>query len=281
MKIYPIITENWKMDGGVAFGVVPQSIWKKLIEPDENNLVNITTRCLLVDDGERRILFDAGMGKKQSDKYYGFRYLFGEENLEQSLKSYGYAPDDITDVVFTHLHDDHCGGAVKLDEEGNPELVFKNAMHYCSKEQWTWANNPNKREIGSFFKINFTPLKEAGKMTLIEEEGDFTESISFRMMNGHTQGLIIPVIRNNDDVFVFMTDLIPSSANIPIPFIASVDIQPLEALKEKEMFLTEAADNGYYLIFQHDYYVECCSVTRTEKGVRMHKECKIKEIMMN
>ncbi|MEZ5197223.1 MAG: MBL fold metallo-hydrolase [Bacteroidales bacterium] len=268
MKVFPIITENWKMDGGVAFGVVPRTMWQKLAEPDENNLVKITTRCLLVDTGEKRILFDTGMGRKQNEKYYGFRFLFGDDNLEDSLKSRGYELKDITDVVFTHLHDDHVGGAVKIGANGKPELVFKNAMHYCSKDQWEWANFPNKREIGSFFKENFSPIDEAGKLTLIEDEGEFCKGIHLRIMNGHTVGMIIPIIHLEEKSLAFMADFIPSSTHIPLPYIASVDIQPLVALKEKEAFLNEAAENNYTLIFQHDYDVEACTVKHTENGVR-------------
>lgn len=274
MKIFPVISENWKMDGGVAFGVVPRTMWQKLAEPDENNLVKITTRCLLVDTGDKRILFDTGMGRKQNDKYYGFRFLFGDDNLESSLQSHGYELDDITDVVFTHLHDDHVGGAVKLGSEGKPELVFKDAMHYCSKAQWEWANFPNKREVGSFFKENFIPLQEAGKLTLIEQEGPFCEGISFRLMSGHTVGMIIPLLNIGVETIAFMADFIPSSAHIPLPFIASVDIQPLVALKEKEAFLNESADNHYTLIFQHDYDLESCTVKHTEKGVRVDNSVK-------
>ena len=279
MKIYSVISEHWKMDGGVAFGVVPKTIWKKLIEPDENNMVNITTRCLLVVEDERKVLFDVGMGRKQSEKYYGFRHIFGDHTIEKSLDEIGYSTDDITDVVFTHLHDDHCGGAVKFDKNGNPELVYKNALHYCSKEQWEWANHPNKREIGSFFKVNFEPIKKAGKMKLIEKENPFTQHISFRIMNGHTQGQIIPVIKAIDKTFVFCGDFIPTAANIPLPFIPSVDIQPLETLKEKERFLKEAVDNNFYLIFEHDYYTECCDLEETEKGIRMKNALNLKEIL--
>ena len=280
MKIYPIVAENWKMDGGVAFGVVPQTLWKKLAEVDENNLIRITTRCLLVDDGRRRILFDVGMGRKQSDKYYGFRHIFGDDSIGQSLAAIGYSKDDITDVVFTHLHDDHCGGAVEWDDDGQPVAAFKNAMHHCSRAQWDWANNPNKREIGSFFKINFTPLMESGKMSLIEEEGPFTDQISFRIMNGHTRGMIVPLIQAGEKVLVFAADFIPLAANIPLPFIASVDIEPLEALKEKEKFLEEAVEKGYYLVFEHDYDVECCSLALTEKGVRMDRQFTLNQILM-
>ena len=280
MKIIPVIAENWKMDGGVAFGVVPQTIWRKLVEPDDRNLIKITTRCLLVDDGKRRILFDVGMGRKQNEKYYGYRHIFGEDTLINSLKSNGYTPDDITDVVFTHLHDDHCGGAIALNEQGDPEIVFKNAMHHCSKAQWEWANNPNKREIGSFFKINFEPLMKAGKMKLIDQAGPFTDHITLRIMNGHTRGMFVPVITAGERTLVYAADFIPLAANIPLPFIASVDIEPLEALKEKETFLQEAVENGYYLVFEHDYAVESCTLIATEKGVRVDKEISLNEILV-
>lgn len=279
MQIHTIIAENWKMDGGVAFGVVPQTIWKKLAEPDENNLVKITSRSLLIKTEDRLILIDTGMGRKQNDKYYSFRFLFGEDSFEQDFKKLGYQFEDVTDVIFTHLHDDHCGGAVKIDESGNPELVFKNANYYCSKEHWEWANNPNKREIGSFFKANLAPIKESGKLILLDEPGEFCDGIYFKVVNGHTQGMIIPFVELDGKVFVFMADFIPSAAHIPIPFVASVDIQPLIALQEKEHFLNEAADNGYILIFEHDYDMEACTVKHTDKGVRVDKSLTVKEIL--
>lgn len=280
MKIFPVIAENWKMDGGVAFGVVPRTLWKKLIDVDENNLVKITTRCLLVDDGERKILFDVGMGRKQAEKYYGFRHIFGDESIKNSLHKLGYTADDITDVILTHLHDDHCGGALFLDEDNHPLPVFKNAMHHCSRAQWDWANNPNKREIGSFFKLNFSSLMESGQLNLVDEEGEFIPGIDFRIMNGHTVGMIVPLIKAGDQTFVFAADFIPLAANIPLPFIASVDIQPLEVLKEKESFLNEAVKNNYFLIFEHDYYTEACSLTSTEKGVRIDRKFMLNEILV-
>jgi glyoxylase-like metal-dependent hydrolase (beta-lactamase superfamily II) len=279
MKIFPIIAENWKMDGGVAFGVVPQTIWRKLAEPDENNRIKITTRCLLVEDGGRLVLIDTGMGRKQSEKYYSYRHLFGEENLRDSLNRVGYTFDDITDVLFTHLHDDHCGGAVRYDESRNPELVFKNAKHYCSEDQWHWAMNPNKREIGSFFKENLQPIEMSGKLILLKQEGHLTENISFRFFNGHTQGLIVPLIQFKGNAVVFLADFIPASSHIPIPFIASVDIQPLVALKEKEAFLKEAADEHYILVFEHDFETECCTVNHSDKGVVLDRAFKLKDLM--
>jgi glyoxylase-like metal-dependent hydrolase (beta-lactamase superfamily II) len=279
MKIHAVVAENWKMDGGVAFGVVPKTIWKKLVEPDKNNLVKIISRSLLIETDNRLILIDTGMGRKQNEKYYSYRFLFGEESMENAFHKLGYQFDDVTDVIFTHLHDDHCGGAVKFNADKNPELVFKNAMHYCSREQWEWANNPNKREMGSFFKVNFIPIKESGKLTLLDGPGEFCEGISFRIMNGHTQGMVVPFIENEGKTFVFMADFIPSAAHIPIPFIASVDIQPLIALKEKELFLNEAADNSYVLIFEHDYDTESCTVIHTEKGIRVDKSFTLEEIL--
>ncbi|MBN2173682.1 MAG: MBL fold metallo-hydrolase [Bacteroidales bacterium] len=279
MEIYPLIAENWKMDGGVAFGVVPQTIWRKLVEPDDNNMVKITSRCLLVKHHDRLILFDTGMGNKQSKKYYGYRFLFGHDSLQSNFKKSGFSFDDVTDVVFTHLHDDHCGGAVNLNEKGEPELLFKNATHHCTSGQWEWANHPNKREIGSFFKINFQPIEEAGKLNLIESEGEFLPGIDFRFMNGHTQGMIVPLFRLDNKTVVFMADFIPSAAHIPVPFLASVDIQPLVALQEKEQFLNEAAYKGYYLVFEHDYDTECVNVVHTGKGVRADKTFRLNEFL--
>ncbi len=279
MTVHTLTAENWKMDGGVAFGVVPQSIWKKSIEPDEYNLIPITTRCLLVQEGNRKILFDTGMGRKQSEKFYGFRHLFGEENLGSSLKAIGLSESDITDVVFTHLHDDHCGGAMRPGADGNPEPVFPNADYHCSAAQWDWARNPNKREAGSYFPVNLDPLQESGRLHLIREPGPFSENIDLRFMHGHTAGLIVPLVRAGNKTLVFPSDLVPLAANIPLPYIASVDIQPLVAMKEKEQFLEEAVEEGYFLVFQHDYHIECCSLEHTDKGVRMAKDFSLKEIL--
>jgi glyoxylase-like metal-dependent hydrolase (beta-lactamase superfamily II) len=279
MKIFPVIAENWKVDGGVAFGVVPKGIWSKLMEPDENNMVKITTRCLLVEDENRLILFDVGMGRKQNEKFYGFRYLFGDDDLQNNLSELGYTFDDITDIVFTHLHDDHCGAATKLNDDNKTELVFKNASFHVSKEQWDWANNPNKREIGSFFQLNLKPLADTGRLNFIEKAGYFTKNIELRMVHGHTQGQLIPLLSFKGQTFVFMGDFIPAAVNIPLPFIPSVDVQPLLTLKEKASFLNEAADKDYYLIFEHDYDIECCTVMQTEKGVRLNKTYRLNEIL--
>lgn len=268
------------MDGGAAFGVVPQTIWGKLIQPDENNLIPITTRCLLVqeDDG-RNILFDTGMGRKQSEKYYGYRFIEGDHDLIASLKKQGLTPEDITDVVFTHLHDDHCGGATYRDRDGAIRLTFPKATHHVSEAQWLWAIHPNSREAGSFFPVNLKPLEESGQLNLIKEPGNFSEHITLHRFDGHTRGQLIPEIRINGKTLFFTADFIPSPAHIPIPFVASVDIEPLIALKEKEQFLDEACEKGWILLFQHDRDTEACTLVRTEKGVRAGENLRLTEIL--
>jgi glyoxylase-like metal-dependent hydrolase (beta-lactamase superfamily II) len=260
------------MDGGAAFGVVPRSLWQKFCPPDENNMIEVTTRCLLVEQDDRLILFDAGMGRKRDDKYYSYRYLSPRVSLGDSFKEAGYTFGEVTDVVFTHLHDDHCGGAIAL-QGGVPVPVFPNAMHWCSSSQLDWALHPNKREAGTFFSDNILPLLESGRMKTIEREGEFTEGISFRIFDGHTRGQIIPFFDTGKGIFVFAGDFIPTSAHLPLPYIASVDIEPLTALKEKEEFLEEALRQGFILIFEHDPLQECCTLAATDKGIRAGRFC--------
>ncbi len=271
MKLYVINAENWKIDGGVSFGVVPKTIWNNLYPADDRNLINISSRCLLIEENSRLILIDTGMGNKRDEKYYSYRYLFGNDSLEKNIKKYGFSFDDISDVIFTHLHDDHVGGSVKYNERNDLELVFKNADFWVTKDQWNWAVHPNKRESASYFKDNFIPLLQSGKLHFIENQVKFYENIYLRIYNGHTQGQIIPMINYNGKIIVFMADFIPSAAHIPLPYIASVDIQPLITLKEKEIFLNEAVSKNYILFFEHDYYNECCTVKNTEKGIRCDK----------
>lgn len=268
MKLFSLNAENWKMDGGAAFGLVPKTIWSKNYPADELNYLNMKSRCLLVEDGEKLILIDTGMGRKRGEKYYSFKFIFGDDSLEKGLANHGFTTDDITDVLLTHLHDDHVGGAIKLTEDGtSTEFVFKNAMHWVSKAQWDWAMNPNKREAGTYFKDNFVPLQQFGKLTFIENEGDFTDNIKLRIFDGHTRGQVIPIIHHNGKKICYMADFIPSTAHIPIPYIAAVDIQPLIALEEKEAFLNEAVEGKYYFYFEHDFYTEVCNLKRGEKGI--------------
>jgi len=267
MKLIPIIADSWRMDGGVAFGVIPKSLWQRYYPVDENNTIPIVSRCLLIDDGERRILIDTGMGRKQDKRYYSFKYLSEEFDLVSSLASAGYEPSDITDVLFTHLHDDHVGGAVYRDADGRLMLQFPCARHWVSSAQWKWALNPNKREGASYLPENLQPLKDI--IILIDEPGDFTDEIRLAFHSGHTMGQIVPTIQKNDATIVYCGDFIPSAAHIHVPFIASVDIQPLLAMEEKEVFLEMAQELGYVLFFEHDAVNEAGRVELTEKGYRL------------
>jgi glyoxylase-like metal-dependent hydrolase (beta-lactamase superfamily II) len=270
MNLYVIKAENWKIDGGASFGVVPKTIWGKFIPSDENNLINSCSRCLLIKDNSKLILIDTGMGNKQSEKFYGYLHLFEDNNLENAFSKNGFSFDDVSDVIFTHLHYDHCGGGVKYNKDKTEtQLVFKNATYWCSKAQWDWAVNPNAREKASYFKENFLPVMEKKHLKFINDEVNFKSNIYLKIYNGHTQGQIIPMIRYKGKIIVFVSDFIPSVAHIPLPYIPSYDIQPLISLKEKEDFLNKAADKGFILFFEHDYYNECCTVKHTEKGVRV------------
>lgn len=278
MELIPLIADNWKMDGGVAFGVVPKSIWAKLHVPDENNAIKITTRCLLIKQAERTILIDTGLGNKQSDKYYAVRYRESGTDIVHSLEKAGLTKDDISDVLFTHLHDDHVGGATFYSEIGEPECVFKNAQYWVSDTQWNWALNPNKREGAAFFKDNLIPLIKSGRLNLLKEGMQPFEQITLKVYNGHTRGQIIPFINLANHTVVFMGDFIPTQSNIPIVYIPSVDIEPLESLDEKEKFLNEAADKQYVLFFEHDYSNECCTVIKTDKGVVAQHSFKLSDL---
>lgn len=269
MKIYSIETGNLKLDGGAMFGVVPKVIWNKVYPSDENNLCNWAMRCLLIVDGDRKILIDSGVGDKQDDKFLGHYYLNGDDTLEKSLAKLGYSADDITDNVLTHLHFDHVGGSVKYNE--NKELVptFKNATYWVSKAQWEWATKPNRREKASFLSENIIPMMEKGKLELIEEEGEFLPNVEARIYNGHTDGQIVPHIHYKGKIVTFMGDLLPSTAHIPMPYVMAYDTRPLLTLDDKKKFFSEAVEKEYVLFFEHDLYNECCTLQDTPKGVRL------------
>jgi glyoxylase-like metal-dependent hydrolase (beta-lactamase superfamily II) len=268
MEISLLVADRWKMDGGVAFGVVPKSLWSKTYPADENNMNDIVTRCLLVKRENRIILFDAGLGSKRDPKYYAYRFRDEKDLLMKALKHQGLSPEDITDVVFTHLHDDHVGGATYRDAVTSESVpLFLNASYWCSQSQWEWAMNPNKREGAAYFQDNLQPLLKTGRLNFIHEQEDWLPGISLRVMNGHTMGQIIPIIDFNDKKLVFVADFIPTTAHIPIPYVPAVDVQPLVTMAEKDKFLNEAAEKNYILIFQHDALCQCCTVEKTEKGV--------------
>lgn len=279
MKLYSVNAGHFKLDGGAMFGVVPKSMWEKWNVPDEKNMCNWAMRCMLIEDEGRLILVDNGMGNKQSEKFFGYYFLNGDDTLEKSLAKYGFSKDDITDVFLTHLHFDHCGGSIEKDGE-NLVPAFKNATYWSNEKHWQWATQPNDREKASFLKENILPIKESGRLKFIEvQEGiEFSKNINLRFVNGHTQSMMLPQIKYKDKTIVYMADLLPSVAHIPIPYIMAYDTRPLETLVEKKTFLSEAHQNNYILFFEHDPEIECCNLQLTAKGIRSNETFKLDEI---
>lgn len=275
MKLYPIEAGNFKLDGGAMFGVVPKTIWNKTNPADDNNLIDIAARCLLIEDGKRLILIDTGMGDKQSEKFFGYYSLWGSHSIDKSLAKYGFHRDDITDVFMTHLHFDHCGGSVQWNStKTGYEVAFKNAKFWTNDNHWEWAIKPNAREKASFLTENILPMQESGQLNFIKRpEGDFlSESeLGFGIFfaDGHTEKMMIPQIKYNDKTICFMADLLPTAGHIPLPYVMGYDTRPLLTLPEKAKFLTEAANNNYYLVLEHDAHNEIITVENTEKGVRL------------
>jgi glyoxylase-like metal-dependent hydrolase (beta-lactamase superfamily II) len=287
MKLYSINTGYFKLDGGAMFGVVPKSMWNKLNPADENNLCSWAMRSLLIEDGNRLILIDNGIGNKQDAKFMGHYYLHGDDSLDKSLAKHGFHKNDITDVILTHLHFDHCGGSI---EKQGDLLVpsFKNAIFWSNEAHWQWATKPNDREKASFLKENILPIQESGQLKFINpcETDDnklsstsFSENISIRYTHGHTDAMMLPQIQYNNKTIVYMADLIPAAAHIPLPYVMAYDMFPLTTLNEKKSFLTEAAEKDYILFFEHDPAIECCTLQQTEKGVRMKESYKLADIL--
>lgn len=279
MILHTIKAGYFKLDGGAMFGVVPKSLWEKLNTPDENNLCNWCMRCLLVEDGDRLILIDTGIGNKQSDKFFSYYYLNGDDSLDKSLAEKGFSRDDITDVFLTHLHFDHCGGAIQREGES---LVpaFKNATYWSNKNHWLWATEPNDREKASFLKENILPIKESGQLKFFDNKigNDFEGIFRVRLVSGHTDSMMLPQISYKGHTIVYMADLLPSVGHIPIPYIMAYDTRPLLTLQEKKDFLTEAIENNYILYFEHDPLVECCNLELTDRGVRKKESFTLEDI---
>jgi len=277
MKLYPIEAGNFKLDGGAMFGVVPKSLWQRTNPADANNMIDIAARCLLIEDGNRLILVDTGMGNKQSDKFYGYYYLWGDDSIEKSLKKYGFHKDDITDVFMTHLHFDHCGGSIQWNKDRTGyEPAFKNARFWSNENHWQWATVPNRREKASFLKENIIPMQESGQLNFIAQPAlDILENsaLGFDVFfaNGHTEKQMIPMINYNGKTICFMADLLPTVGHLPLPFVMGYDTRPLLTLDEKEKFLNMAADNNFYLFLEHDAHNEIITVKHTEKGVRLNE----------
>lgn len=296
MKLYSINTGYFKLDGGAMFGVVPKMIWNEINPADENNLCSWALRCLLIEDGNRLILVDNGMGDKQEAKFLRHYYLHGDDTLDKSLTKYGFHRDDITDVFLTHLHFDHCGGSIK--REGDKLVpAFKNATYWSNKQHWNWATHPNDREKASFLKENILPIEESGQLKFVDNmpmTDDGTKamivpetlpevdwelaSTKIRFVNGHTNSMMLPQIKYKDKTIVYVADLLPSEGHIPIPYVMAYDMFPLTTLNEKKSFLKEAVENDYILFFEHDPLHECCNLKQTERGVRPNNFFKLEEV---
>jgi glyoxylase-like metal-dependent hydrolase (beta-lactamase superfamily II) len=270
MNLYTIDTGYFKLDGGAMFGVVPKAIWNKTNPADANNLCTWAMRCLLVEDGNRLILIDTGIGNKQDEKFFSHYYLHGDATLDGSLAKLGFHRDEITDVLLTHLHFDHVGGAVVRD--GDTLLpAFKNATYWSNEKHWDWAVNPNEREKASFLKENILPIQESGQLKFIDcKDGiSFSEDFSVRFAFGHTDAMMLPLISYKGKQVLYMADLLPSAGHLPLPYVMAYDMFPLKTLEEKKKILTEALEKQYILYFEHDPVNECCTLQQTEKGIRM------------
>jgi glyoxylase-like metal-dependent hydrolase (beta-lactamase superfamily II) len=285
MKLYPIESGNFKLDGGAMFGVVPKTIWNKTNPADENNLIDIAARCLLIEDGNRLTLIDTGMGNKQSDKFFGYYSLWGNHSLDKSLAKYGFHRDDVTDVFMSHLHFDHCGGSVQWNaNKTGYEPAFKNAKYWTNENHWNWATKPNNREKASFLNENILPMQESGQLNFISRpNSDFgiCEDLKFGIfyVDGHTEKMMLPHIKYQDKTIVFCADLIPTAGHLPLPYVMGYDTRPLLTMPEKAKFLEAAVANNYYLFLEHDAHNEIITVEQTEKGIRLKQVFSCEEIL--
>jgi len=284
MTIYPIETGNFKLDGGAMFGVVPKTLWQRTNPANSNNLIDLSMRSMLIEDGNRLILIDTGTGNKQSDKFFGYYYFFGDFSLDGSLAQLGFTRDDITDVFLTHLHFDHCGGAIQWNKDRTGyEPAFKNAKFWSNKNHWQWAAEPNIRESASFLKENINPIEASGQLNFVNiPSGDFATNtkLGFDILfaDGHTEKQMIPHIQYKGKTLVFMADLLPTVGHIPLPYVMGYDTRPLLTMDEKAKFLNEAADKEYLLFLEHDAANQLCTVKHTEKGVRLNETYKFNEV---
>lgn len=273
MKLYSVNTGFFKLDGGAMFGVVPKSIWEKLNPPDSKNMCSWAMRSLLIEDGDRLMLIDCGIGNKQSEKFFGYYYLHGDASLDKSLAEHGFHRDDITDVFLTHLHFDHCGGAIERRRDDILVPAFRNAQFWSNEKHWNWATKPNPREKASFLSENILPIEESGQLKFINRSGDYSENvipnIDVFFADGHTESQMIPHIHYKDKTIAFMADLLPSTGHIPLPYVMAYDTRPLLTMSEKSKFLNHAAEKELILFLEHDPINQCCTVEQTERGIKL------------
>ncbi|KAA2219309.1 MBL fold metallo-hydrolase [Maribacter flavus] len=285
MNLYPVETGNFKLDGGAMFGVVPKSLWQRTNPADSNNLIDMAARSLLIQNEDRLIIIDSGLGNKQSEKFFGHYHLWGDFTLDKSLHTIGLSKEDITDVFLTHLHFDHCGGCIQWNKDRTGyEPAFKNAKFWTNKEHWEWAVKPNSREKASFLAENLLPMEESGQLNYVETSRDsvFRENselgFGIYFVDGHTEKQMLPKIDYKEKTIVFVADLLPTIGHIPLPYVMGYDTRPLLTLTEKEKFLNEAAEKNYFLFFEHDAHNQLCTVKKTEKGVRLDQTFTFNEI---
>lgn len=278
MKLHAIETGFFKLDGGAMFGVVPKSIWNKTNPADSNNMCTWGNRLLLIEEGNRLLLVDTGLGDKQNEKFFSYYYLHGDATLDKSLKNIGFDRNDITDVILTHLHFDHCGGAI-IREGEKLSPAFKNADFWSNADHWAWATAPNPREKASFLKENILPIQESGRLKFVEDSEDpFGKEISIRYANGHTEAMMLPQIQYKGKTVLYMADLLPSVGHIPIPYVMGYDVRPLVTMEERNSYWNEIVENEYILFFEHDPINECCTLQHTEKGIRVKDIFKLSDI---
>lgn len=279
MNLKTIETGHFKLDGGAMHGVVPKSLWSKLNPADDNNLCSWAMRCLLIEKENQLILIDTGIGEKQDAKFLSHYYLHGDDSMKKSIESAGYSLDEVTDVFLTHLHFDHVGGAVKREQD---QLLptFKNATYWTHEKHWEWAVHPNAREKASFLKENIIPLQESGQLKMLagNEFNNWEQTFQIGLVNGHTEAMMLPIIQYKGHTILYCADLIPSIAHIPMPWVMSYDIRPLDTLKEKEYYLKMAVENNWLLYFEHDPNIELCSLQQTEKGIRWKETMKLSDL---
>ena len=283
MNLYPINAGNFKLDGGAMFGVVPKSIWQKTNPSDSDNLIDLTVRCMLIESGSRLILVDAGMGDKQSEKFFSYYKPWGDDSLVRSINNAGFSIDEITDVFLTHLHFDHCGGATVLNNNNVSVPLFKNAKYWSNKNHWDWATNPNSREKASFLKENLIPIEESGQLCFLDIKSpgfNHYDELGFDVLfvDGHTEKQMIPKVSYNGKEVVFMADLLPTAGHIPLPYIMGYDVRPLTTLEEKRSFLNLAVKEEFCLFLEHDAQNEIITLKETEKGVRFGDSLSLKDL---
>jgi glyoxylase-like metal-dependent hydrolase (beta-lactamase superfamily II) len=282
MKIHSLDTGLFKLDGGAMFGVVPRSMWQKLVPPDANNMCTWAMRCLLIEDGGRLVLVDNGIGEKQDEKFRGHFYLHGDDTLEKSLRKLGFTSADVTDVFLTHLHFDHCGGSVVRRPDGALQTAFANATYWSNAAHWDWATHPNAREKASFLAENIRPIQESGQLRFIDPSQGVPDALpqfsEILFADGHTEKMMVPVLHYKGRTLAYMADLLPSTAHIPLPYVMSYDVRPLITLGEKEAVLRRAAEENWVLLLEHDDAHEACTVQLTDKGVRLGETLRISEL---